>query len=171
LAKGLFAGAILGSAALVAMSLTALQPRHAAASLPAFSDGPALQAARQSLRESKTIPSSWIVIADAMARHGQFGDAAKVLLGAVEKEPNNPEAWLALGDALYAHGRGLLSPAAMLAYDRADEATVRGGKPPLLVVAAFERSGRAYLAGNWLQRRANPPPPPSHDIAPAPPCC
>ncbi len=151
--KVLIACLIVGLAGTLALIWAAGQPRTAAPVLPGFKGGAAMVAARQSLRETKTIPSSWIVIADAMARRGRFSDAAAVLLGAVENAPNNPEAWLALGDALYAHGSGRLSPAAAFAYDRADAATIRAGNVPVLVVMAFERSGRGPLAADWLERR------------------
>ncbi len=153
LGKVLIVALMIGSIGFFALGGADRMTRSAAPPLPSFTGGPALLAARQSLRETKTIPSSWIVIADAMARHGQFGNAAHVLLGAVEKQPHDPEAWLALGDALYAHAGGRLSPAAVLAYDRADEASMRRNQPPVLAATAFERSGRARLAADWLQRR------------------
>ena len=78
-------------------------------------------AARQSLFGGPHADNRWLVIADALARHGQFGEAAQVLKGAVDKEPHNAEAWLALGDALYGHAGGEMVAAAELAYDRADQ--------------------------------------------------
>ena len=77
-------------------------------------NGTALVAARQQLREGKDQgANSWLVIGDAMARNGQYGDAAGVLLGAVEKSPSDPEGWLALGNALVGHAEGNLSPASL----------------------------------------------------------
>ena len=69
-------------------------------------NGQALVAARQQLRASGAQgTSSWLVIGDAMARNGQYADAASVLLGAVEKNPKDAEGWLALGNALVGHSR------------------------------------------------------------------
>lgn len=123
-----------------------------------FAGGGALVGARQSLLEGRPVNTNrWIVIADAMARRGRYADAAEILLGAVEADPRDPQAWLALGDALYAHAGGHLSPAAMLAYDRADRAGLAEGAPLPLTGLAMERSGRAEQAGMWWRRYlANP---------------
>jgi Cytochrome c-type biogenesis protein CcmF C-terminal len=82
-------------------------------------DGAALIAARQAKFGGSHQSNRWMVTADALARHGQFGDAATMLLGAVESEPANAEAWQALGDALYGHAGGRRGAAAELAYARA----------------------------------------------------
>ena len=119
-----------------------------------FIGGPALLAARLAVNQGRPPTERWHVVADAMARHGQFGEAASVLRGAVAANPRNAMAWLAMGDALYAHAGGRLSRAAMLAYDRADAAAAAAGAvPPLLVGTAMERSGRTDLAAQWWQRR------------------
>jgi hypothetical protein len=91
----------------------AAPPPHAAV------DGAALIAARQANYGGPHLNNRWMVTADALARHGQFGDAATMLLGAVESEPGNAEAWQALGDALYGHAGGRRGAAAQLAYARA----------------------------------------------------
>ncbi len=116
-------------------------------------DGPAMIAARQSLFGGPHLDNRWIVIADALVRHGQFGDAAQILQGAVEKEPDNAEAWLAMGDALYGHARGGMVPAAELAYDRADRAAAREGNAAMLAGTAMARSGRIEDARYWFGRR------------------
>ena len=144
---------VLGFAAALAWGRADVLPRSAAPVMRSFDHGPALVAARQSLIEGPANLNRWIVIGDAMARRGRFGDAAEVLLGATASAPNDPQGWLALGDALYGHAGGHLSPAAELAYERADRAVLRGGAPPLLVGLAMERSGRADLAAQWWQRR------------------
>jgi cytochrome c-type biogenesis protein CcmH len=121
---------------------------------PAFTGGPALLAARLAVNQGRPPTERWRVVADAMARHGQFGEAASVLRGAVAANPRSAMAWLAMGDALYAHAGGRLSRAAMLAYDRADAAAAAAGaEPPLLVGTAMERSGRTDLAAQWWQRQ------------------
>lgn len=152
------ASLVLGSSAYIAASrLDWLSPSSDAV-VASFDRGPALVAARQSLSDGPANLNQWIVIGDAMARRGRFGDAAEVLLGAVESRPHDPQGWLALGDALYGHAGGQLSPAAELAYERADRAAARGGAPPLLVGSAMERSGRAELAARWWRRRLSQAP-------------
>lgn len=114
--------------------------------------GPAMIAARQSLFGGARLDNRWIVTADALARHGQFGDAAGMLMGAVEQQPGNAEAWLALGDALYGHAGGRLVPAAELAYARADRAAARNGRPASLAAEAMVLSGRDADAQDWARR-------------------
>ncbi len=118
-------------------------------------DGPTMIAARQTVLGGRPTTNRWIVIADAMARHGQFSYAAEVLQGAVTAEPNSTEAWLAMGDALYGHDGGgdHLSHAAVFAYDRADAAAERGGGAPWTSGTAMLMSGRKQLAAEWWQRR------------------
>jgi cytochrome c-type biogenesis protein CcmH len=87
-----------------------------------------------------------------MARRGRYADAAEILLGAVKASPRGSEGWLALGDALYAHAGGVLTPAAALAYDRADRAGLASFAARPLAAEAMERSGRLELASQWRKR-------------------
>lgn len=103
----------------------------------------ALVAARQQLRANGAQgTSSWLVIGDAMARNGQYADAASVLLGAVEKNPKDAEGWLALGNALVGHSEGALTPAALYAYQRAATADPASPGPPFFLGLALAQSGR-----------------------------
>jgi hypothetical protein len=121
---------------------------------PPWPGGPALIKARQSLKEGPPTNNHWLIIADAMTRHGQYREAAGMLLGAVEKSPNNAEAWLALGDALYSANDGRSSQAADFAYDCADRADALVIASDGLAARAMERSGRERLAEQWRKRRA-----------------
>lgn len=148
-----------GIAVLLGLAGFALQGRPDMLSAPhrssaaQYTGGPALLAARLQLNEGRPPTERWMVVADAMARHGQFGEAASVLLGSVNTDPGNAMAWLALGDALYAHSGGRLTQAATLAYDRADAAAAKVAPAPVLVGTALEQSGRLRLAAFWWQRR------------------
>lgn len=103
----------------------------------------AMIAARDLLDESEIAPTNqWIVIADAMARRGQYASAAEVLLGALDDDPKNAQAWLALGNALVAHADGLLTPAALHAYQRAAGAAPKSPGPPYFLGLALAQSGR-----------------------------
>lgn len=103
----------------------------------------ALVEARQVLAGRQGVGGSdWIVIGDALARHGQFADAASVYLGAVEKQPRNAEAWLALANALVAHADGLLTPAAFFSFRRAEEEAPGHPGPPFFLGLALAQSGR-----------------------------
>lgn len=110
---------------------------------PVKASGAALVAARQQLGAPGDQASNrWMVIADAMARNGQFGDAAGVVLGAVEADPRNADAWLALGNDLVAHADGALTPAAQFAYRRAALAAPDHPGPPFFLGLALATNGR-----------------------------
>jgi len=75
----------------------------------------------------------WLITSDALARNGQFGAAASLALGAVERVPQDTEAWLALGMALSAHAGGKLTPAVRYAYDKAASTAPNSPAPPYLL--------------------------------------
>ena len=103
----------------------------------------ALVSARQELaRDGGANPSSWVMISDALARNGQYSDAAGVVLGAIEKDPKNADAWLALGNYLMGHTEGVLSPAALYAYRRAAEVDPQHPGPGFFMGLALAQNGR-----------------------------
>jgi cytochrome c-type biogenesis protein CcmH len=99
-------------------------------------------AARQKLSATPAGRDKWLVIADAFARNGQFADAATVLRGSVEKDPKNSDAWLAMANALVSHADQRLSPAAILAFRRAQNAAPDNPGPPFFLGLALAQSGR-----------------------------
>jgi cytochrome c-type biogenesis protein CcmH len=114
----------------------------------------ALSGGGQSLSDN-----NWVIISDALARHGQYADAADVLLGAVQKDPNNAEAWLALGNALVGHAEGTLTPAALYAYRHAAAAAPDKPGPPYFLGLALAQSGRFGEARTlWAKLLAATPP-------------
>lgn len=119
----------------------------------------ALVAARQELaRDGGANPSSWVMISDALARNGQYSDAAGVVLGAVEKDPKNADAWLALGNYLMGHTEGVLSPAALYAYRRAAEADPLHPGPGFFMGLALAQNGRlAEGRAMWADLLARAP--------------
>lgn len=133
-------------------------PKQAAESFKG--DGTALvEASRQLAGDSRPgAPSNWQVIGDAMIRNGQFGNAAGVLLGAVEQNPNDAEAWLALANALVGHAEGNLSPAALYAYRRAETAAPDHPGPPFFLGLALAQGGQLTEArGMWADLLARSP--------------
>lgn len=116
-------------------------PKPAAQKL--LSDPARIVEARGDLSKRGIPPNNqWVVIADGMARNGQFANAAQVLLGAVEDDPGNAEAWLAMGNALVAHADGLLTPASLYAYRKAEQAAPDDPGPPFFLGMALAQSGR-----------------------------
>lgn len=103
--------------------------------------GPALIEARRALFDPSMPPSYYITLSDGFARKGQFADAAGLLQGAVEDNPQDTEAWLALGNALIEHAEGVVTPAALYAYRRAEETDPDHPGPPYFLGIAYLRSG------------------------------
>lgn len=83
-----------------------------------------------------------VLIADAMARRGQYANASVLLRGAVTDDPGDAEAWLALGNALVEHADGALTQPALLAYRRAAEADRGGVGPGYFLGLALIRQGQ-----------------------------
>lgn len=123
-------------------------------------DPEALVRARAQVTKSG-IPTNdrWIVIADALARNGQFADAAEILRGAVARDSKNAEAWLAMANALVAHAEGQLTPASIYAYRRAAEAAPAHPGPPFFFGLALAQSGRfAEARALWSRLLEQTPP-------------
>jgi cytochrome c-type biogenesis protein CcmH len=96
--------------------------------------------------------SSVLVVADAYARRGQFGDAAELLRTVVAQNPRDTEAWLALGNALVEHADGALTEPAMFAYRRAAELDPDGVGPGYFLGLALIRQGRlGEASGLWRE--------------------
>jgi cytochrome c-type biogenesis protein CcmH len=157
----------IGAALLLGIAGYALQgspsqpgaPKMPAAQGNGNANSAALVAARQQLRDSSAAgASNWLVIGDAMARNGQYGDAAGVLLGAVEQNPDDVEGWLALGNALVGHAEGALTPASLHAYQRAANADPDHPGPPFFLGLALAQNGRLTEArALWAELLARSP--------------
>jgi len=120
-------------------------------------DSAAMVKARQSLGGQASLPGNDLVlIGDALARNGQYADAASILLGAVEKDPKNADAWLAMANALVSHADGMLTPAALFAYQHAAQAGPDNPGSPFFLGLALAQSGRLAegraLWANLLER-------------------
>lgn len=115
--------------------------------------------ARGDVTESGIPPNNrWVVIADGLARNGQFANAAQVLRGALAEDPQNAEAWLALGNALVAHADGMLTPASLNAYQKAADADPDHPGPPFFLGMALAQSGQLGQARTlWAELLARSP--------------
>jgi cytochrome c-type biogenesis protein CcmH len=99
------------------------------------------------------------VTADALMRAGQFENSANLFRGVVDKNPADGEAWLALGNALAFHADGLLTPAALYAYDRAAAALPDSPGPAFFVGLSLIRAGKLIEAHKlWTKTLAALPP-------------
>lgn len=122
-------------------------------------DPAALVEARGKIAGAESVPSNnWIVVADALARNGQYANAASILLAAVEEDPDDGDAWLAMANALVSHADGFLTPAASFAFNRAAEAEPDHPGPPFFLGLALAQSGRFQDArALWANLLANSP--------------
>ncbi len=155
----------IGAALLLGIAGYALQGSPGVSGAPKavpeslHADGSAAVAARQALGNDRAgMQSNWQIVADGMARNGQFGDAATMLLGAVEQNPANADAWLALGNALMGHAQGNLSPAALYAYRRAEAAAPDHPGPPFFLGLALAQTGQPEAGRRlWAELLARSP--------------
>lgn len=167
----------VGAALLLGIAGYALQGRPDLPGAPklaaesAANNAAALVEARKALGSQggdRGAGGNWIVVSDALARHGQYADAAGILIGALEKDPKNADAWLALGNALVGHAEGMLSPASLYAYRRAAQAAPDEPGPPFFLGLALVESGRLGEARQtWsdLLKRSPPDAPWRTDLA------
>lgn len=151
--EALAAALVFGLAGFALQARTDLPgaPRQAAAA--AATNGAALVEARKELSGSGPVAANkMLVIADGLARSGQFADAAGIAMGAAEQEPGNAEAWLAVANNLVAHADGNLTPAATYAFRKASQADPNHPGPPFFLGLALAQNGqldegRAMWAG------------------------
>ncbi len=88
----------------------------------AAQSGEALFAARRGLFDDGTPPPHYLVMSDGFARQGRYAEAAALLRQGVDANPGDAEGWLALAIALVEHADGQLTPPALYAFERAQEA-------------------------------------------------
>ena len=98
--------------------------------------------ARRKLGDGAMPSDKLLFTADAFARHGQFADASETLRLALRKDPNNGDAWLAMANAPVQHAEGNLSPAAIYAFGRANQAAPDHPGPAFFLGLALAQSGR-----------------------------
>ena len=122
---------------------------------------------RQAMGDKFGQGQSWLVVADALSRQGQFRAAADLLGHAVREHPDDADLWVALGKALTGHSDGMISPAAQFAFRRAAAIDPNHPGPPFFFGLALAQSGhlveaRALWAG--LLQRTPPDAPYRRDL-------
>lgn len=126
---------------------------------PDARDGTMMVEARKRFFPDMGPGQRYMIIADAFARRGRYGDAANVLRSAVEQDPRNAEAWVAMGNALVGHAEGNVSPAALHAYERAEQAAPTNAAPEFFLGAIKIRNGDLVEASKlWNAGLAKAPP-------------
>ena len=99
-----------------------------------------LTQARHAFFGEFTPAETWLRMSEALEREGQSEDAVGILVNAVKRYPGDPQLWIGLGNALVDHARGI-TPAAELAYKRAEAAVPGHPAAPFFYGLALARSG------------------------------
>ncbi len=117
---------LLASALLIAMAGYAWQGRPSLAGKPMpppgrqkLADSPFALARRDMLGTFDTA-SRWLTIADSYHRSGDTQSAVGIIRAGIRAHPKDADLWIGLGNALVIHAGGRMSPAAELAFERAD---------------------------------------------------
>ena len=139
---------VIAAALVFGLAGFALQARPGQSGAPTESaqdtgaSGEAMVAARRQMNTGGAASGDrWLIPADALARRGQFADAAGMALGAVEQNPGSADAWLAVANNLVAHAQGHLTPAALYAFDRARKADPAQPGPAYFLGLALAQNG------------------------------
>jgi len=117
-----------------------------------------LTQARHAFFGEFTFAEPWLRMSEALGRDGKSEDAIGILQNAVKRYPGDPQLWIGLGNALVDHARGM-TPAAELAYKRAEEAAPGHPAAPFFYGLALARSGdRDGALKLWRDVLAKAPP-------------
>jgi cytochrome c-type biogenesis protein CcmH len=129
------------------------QPRTAAERAPPLP----LTGARQAMMGQFDYSDTWLNMADALASRGKTEDAARLLQTQVARHPNDYKLWVGLGNALTDHAR-TITPAARMAFSRAEELAPGYPAPKFFLGLAEARSGNPEVAIKlWREVLANAP--------------
>ncbi|HEY8593529.1 MAG TPA: cytochrome C biosynthesis protein [Sphingomicrobium sp.] len=116
-----------------------------------------LTQARHAFFGNFSAAESWVRISEALASDGQDEDSVGILQNAVRRYPGDQHLWIALGNALVDHAGGL-TPAAELAYRRADQVLPNRPAPRFFYGLALARSGQKERAVElWREILAQAP--------------
>ena len=112
---------------------------------------------RTTLMGSFTGSERWLNLADSYARRGKSEEAVRLLSAQVRRHPRDYALWVGLGNALVEHG-GSVSPAARLAFERADALAPNHPAPRFFLGLAEARSGNPVEASRqWKELLASAP--------------
>jgi len=80
--------------------------------------------------------------ADGLQAQGLNLYAIAIIKTGLEKAPNNADLWVGLGNALVIHDGGIMSPAAQLAFQRAEAISPDHPGPPFFMGLAYAQAGQ-----------------------------
>ena len=103
-------------------------------------------------------PARWIALSDALERQGNSSDAARVLYGGAMRYPDSVDMWVAYGNALTNASEGVLTPAALAAFEKAAALNPNHPGPPLFLgLAAAQKQDWASARQIWGDLLARSP--------------
>ncbi|MDB5701771.1 MAG: hypothetical protein JWL66_1970 [Sphingomonadales bacterium] len=155
---------LLGAALLVGLAGYAWQGSPAQPGSPVTSreaagkvDANAIIAQRK-MRTGTGDEGAWLDMGDALARAGATREAVLAMRSGIRDHRNSPDLWVGLGNALIAHGDGLISPAAMFAFQHAATLSPEHPGPPFFYGLALAQQGNlAEAAKVWRGLLARTP--------------
>jgi len=101
----------------------------------------------------------WLTIAESFLRKGETETAVEVVRSGIRAHPNDPRLWVGLGNALVEHAGGMMTPAADLAFERAQQLSPGNPAPRFFYGLELVRGGRlADAEAAWRQVIAEAPP-------------
>jgi len=103
---------------------------------------PAFTAVRQQLTGRFGETSQYMDFSEKMIGWGRTREAVILMRTGIAKDPKNAELWMGLGNALVAHGDGLITPAAIFAYEQAGRLSPQHPGPAFFMGLALAQSGR-----------------------------
>ncbi len=140
---------MLGAALFLAVAGYALQGRPALPGKPtpqaedAKMPDSGMIAERQKMASSEVGTDADVLrSADGLQSQGATLYAIAIIKNGLEKHPNSADLWVGLGNEMVIHGKGLMSPAAQLAFERAAKIAPDHPGPPFFMGLAYAQAGQ-----------------------------
>ena len=101
----------------------------------------------------------WLNLSEGFARRGDTQGAAQVISAGLREAPNDPDLWAGLGSALVTHADGMMTPAAELAFRRAQAIAPEHPAPRFYYGLALAQGGQFDQAEQiWRELLSQAPP-------------
>ena len=119
---------------------------------------PAIKMATDRLLQHNGDIGAWLLLSDALARGGATENSVAAMQVAVQAFPRSPDLWVGMGNALVLHGQGQITPAARLAFGRANLLDPLHPAPRYFLGLAYLQAGKPDEAIKvWEGLRASSP--------------
>ena len=154
----------LGAALFLALAGYAWQGRPSLAGAPKARAGAERQAdsefarTRGDMLGQFDVAARWLGMADSYQRGGDTRGAAQIIQSGLRNNPREADLWVGLGNALVLHADGLMTPAAELAFRRAERIAPGHPAPRFFYGLALAQGGRFDEAERlWREVLASAP--------------